>query len=72
MPRFETSRFVGQRSNEILTQTSVDLSGGVFKDDFSLWKKAVSQWTLTTDMKVTGEAGNVMDLSDGCLILPMA
>ena len=65
--RFASSRFVDQNGDEIVvgSDNPIDLSGGVFNDDFSYDSTKQESVDVEIDMKVTGDAGKVIDTSKG-------
>ena len=65
--RFASSRFVDQNGDEIVvgSDNPIDLSGGVFNDDFSYDSTKQESVDVEIDMKVTGDAGKVIDTTKG-------
>ena len=65
--QFLTSRFLDDNGNALSSDinSTVDLSGGVFKDDFSYDPSKQESINVEIDMKVTGAAGSVIDVGQG-------
>ena len=59
--QFLTSRFLDSTTDS----GSVNLSGGVFNNDFSYDDTKQESVNIAVDMKVTGAAGKVIDVTDG-------
>ena len=64
---FVSSRFLDTNGNPLRSDsnTTIDLSGGVFKNDFSYDSTKQESINVEIDMRVTGEAGSVIDVSKG-------
>ena len=65
--QFLTSRFLDDNGSALSSDSNstVDLSGGVFKDDFSYDPSKQESINVEIDMKVTGAAGSVIDVGQG-------
>ena len=67
--KFLESRFLEKVSNgqniSINANDKVDLSGGVFADDFSYDKSKQESVNIEIDMQITGKAGSVVDVTQG-------
>ena len=66
---FVTSRFLekisGDDEIDIADGEKVNLSGGVFRDDFSYNADGQESLNIEVDMAVTGQAGSVVDVTKG-------